>query len=130
MDKKGSHELFGPVNKLYCTAYDRAMVLYLACLKVNLLVLLNFLVSTGSTALPTIMPRSCAPPASSRYLRTLGLHRSPAGNMCAVAGEAHLSLGSGVMGVGDWRRSLQSLRMAGMCLSGCPDGRLSSCPMQ
>ncbi len=51
MDKKGSHELFGPVNKLYCTAYDRAMVLYLACLKVVLLVLLSILVSAGPDAL-------------------------------------------------------------------------------
>ena len=34
VDKKGSHDLFGPVNRLYCTAYDKAMVLYLACLKV------------------------------------------------------------------------------------------------
>ena len=25
LDKKGAHDLFGPVNKLYCTAYDRAM---------------------------------------------------------------------------------------------------------
>ncbi len=36
LDKKGSHDLYGPVNKLYCTAYDRAMTLYLACLKVGL----------------------------------------------------------------------------------------------
>ena len=35
VDKKGSHDLFGPVNRLYCTAYDRAMVMYLACLKVT-----------------------------------------------------------------------------------------------
>ena len=34
VDKKGSHDLFGPVNRLYCTSYDKAMVLYLACLKV------------------------------------------------------------------------------------------------
>lgn len=34
-DKKGSHDLFGPVNRLLCTAYDRAMVMYLACLKVD-----------------------------------------------------------------------------------------------
>ena len=27
-------DLFGPVNKLYCTSYDRAMVSFLACLKV------------------------------------------------------------------------------------------------
>ena len=35
LDKKGAHDLYGPVNKLYCTAYDRAMTLYLACLKVG-----------------------------------------------------------------------------------------------
>ena len=36
MDKKGSHDLFGPVNKIYCASYDRAMALYLACLRVRL----------------------------------------------------------------------------------------------
>ena len=41
VDKKGSHDLFGPVNKLYCTNYDRAMSLYLACLKVALYPLLS-----------------------------------------------------------------------------------------
>ena len=35
MDKKGSHDLFGPVNKIYCASYDRAMALYLACLRVQ-----------------------------------------------------------------------------------------------
>ena len=34
-DKKGTMDLFGPVNKLYCTSYDRAMVSFLACLKVR-----------------------------------------------------------------------------------------------
>ena len=33
-DRKGTHELFGPVNKLYCAGYDRAATLFLACLKV------------------------------------------------------------------------------------------------
>ncbi|CAK0735365.1 hypothetical protein CVIRNUC_000569 [Coccomyxa viridis] len=33
VDKKGSHDLFGPVNKIYCASYDRAMALYLACLR-------------------------------------------------------------------------------------------------
>lgn len=33
-DKKGAHDLFGPVSKIYCSDYDRAMTLYLACLKV------------------------------------------------------------------------------------------------
>ena len=36
VDKKGSHDLFGPVNKIYCASYDRAMALYLACLRVQL----------------------------------------------------------------------------------------------
>ena len=35
VDKKGSHDLFGPVNKIYCASYDRAMALYLACLRVS-----------------------------------------------------------------------------------------------
>ena len=34
-DKRGSVELYGPVKKLYCPNYDRAMTSYLACLKVN-----------------------------------------------------------------------------------------------
>lgn len=37
-DRKGVYELFGPVNKLYCARYDRAMVAFLACLKVPALV--------------------------------------------------------------------------------------------
>lgn len=33
-DRKGVVlHLYGPVNKLYCASYDRAMVSYLACLK-------------------------------------------------------------------------------------------------
>lgn len=51
VDKKGSHELFGPVNKLYCSSYDRAMVLYLACLKVSLSPLLPPLTTNGKAAL-------------------------------------------------------------------------------
>ena len=35
-DRKGVYELFGPVNKLYCARYDRAMVAFLACLKVTM----------------------------------------------------------------------------------------------
>jgi hypothetical protein len=35
-DKKGSHDLFGPASKLYCVDFDRAVCLYLACLKVSL----------------------------------------------------------------------------------------------
>ncbi len=33
-DKKGCHDLFGPASKLYCVDFDRAVCLYLACLKV------------------------------------------------------------------------------------------------
>ncbi|CAL8467088.1 g6624 [Coccomyxa elongata] len=32
-DKKGCHDLFGPASKLYCVDFDRAVCLYLACLK-------------------------------------------------------------------------------------------------
>jgi len=32
-DKRGTYDLFGPVNKLWGSAYDKAMVAYLACLK-------------------------------------------------------------------------------------------------
>ncbi len=32
-DRKGVVDLFGPVNKLFCTSYDRAQCIFLACLK-------------------------------------------------------------------------------------------------
>ncbi|KAK2076224.1 hypothetical protein QBZ16_001156 [Prototheca wickerhamii] len=32
-DERGTHELFGPVSKLLCPAYDRAQICFLACLK-------------------------------------------------------------------------------------------------
>ena len=35
-DSKGTHDLFGPVNRFLCINYDRAMVCFLACLKVSL----------------------------------------------------------------------------------------------
>ena len=34
-DSKGTHQLYGPVNRFVCTGYDRAMVAFLACLKVR-----------------------------------------------------------------------------------------------
>lgn len=34
-DKKGTHDLHGPVNRLMCGSYDRAMVMFLTCLKVQ-----------------------------------------------------------------------------------------------
>ena len=34
-DSKGSHDLFGPVNRFLCINYDRAVVCFLACLKVS-----------------------------------------------------------------------------------------------
>ena len=33
-DSKGTHDLFGPVNRFLCINYDRAVVCFLACLKV------------------------------------------------------------------------------------------------
>ncbi len=41
-DKKGSHDLFGPASKIYCADFDRAVCLYLACLKVPPAFSLNF----------------------------------------------------------------------------------------
>jgi beclin 1 len=35
-DSKGTHDLFGPVNRFLCINYDRAVVCFLACLKVSL----------------------------------------------------------------------------------------------
>jgi beclin 1 len=32
-DKRSTYDLFGPVNKLWSSNYDRAMMCYLACLK-------------------------------------------------------------------------------------------------
>ena len=34
-DKKGTHDLYGPVNRMMCAAYDRAMVMFLTCVKVS-----------------------------------------------------------------------------------------------
>lgn len=34
-DSKGTHDLFGPVNRFLCINYDRAVVCFLACLKVG-----------------------------------------------------------------------------------------------
>ena len=34
-DSKGTHQLYGPVNRFVCTGYDRAMVAFLACLRVR-----------------------------------------------------------------------------------------------
>lgn len=36
-DKRGNHDLYGPVNRLMCAAYDRAMVMFLTCVKVSVL---------------------------------------------------------------------------------------------
>ncbi len=32
-DRRGTYDLFGPVSKLWAQSYDRAMVIYLACLR-------------------------------------------------------------------------------------------------
>ena len=32
-DKRGTYDLFGPVNKLWGGSYDKAMSVFLACLK-------------------------------------------------------------------------------------------------
>ena len=34
-DKRGTLELFGPVSRVLCAGYDRAMVAFLACLRVS-----------------------------------------------------------------------------------------------
>lgn len=39
-DKRGTHDLYGPVNRLMCAGYDRAMVMFLTCVKVILLKML------------------------------------------------------------------------------------------
>ena len=39
-DKRGTHDLYGPVNRLMCAAYDRAMVMFLTCVKVTALKIL------------------------------------------------------------------------------------------
>ena len=39
-DKKGTHDLYGPVNRLMCAGYDRAMVMFLTCVKVIALTIL------------------------------------------------------------------------------------------
>jgi beclin 1 len=32
-DRRGAYDLFGPVSKLWAQSYDRAMAIYLACLR-------------------------------------------------------------------------------------------------
>jgi beclin 1 len=32
-DRRGTYDLFGPVSKLWAQSYDRAMAIYLACLR-------------------------------------------------------------------------------------------------
>lgn len=32
-DRRGTHDLFGPVNKVMCAGFDRAMVMFLTCVK-------------------------------------------------------------------------------------------------
>lgn len=36
-DKRGTHDLYGPVSRMMCASYDRAMVMFLTCVKVVLL---------------------------------------------------------------------------------------------
>ena len=35
-DKRGTHNLYGPVSRMMCASYDRAMVMFLTCVKVNI----------------------------------------------------------------------------------------------
>ncbi len=35
-DKRGTHDLYGPVSRMMCASYDRAMVMFLTCVKVNI----------------------------------------------------------------------------------------------
>ena len=39
-DRRGTHDLFGPVNKVMCAGFDRAMVMFLTCVKVSTLLML------------------------------------------------------------------------------------------
>ncbi len=34
-DKRGTHDLYGPVSRMMCASYDRAMVMFLTCVKVK-----------------------------------------------------------------------------------------------
>ena len=33
-DKRGTHDLYGPVSRMMCAGYDRAAVMFLTCVKV------------------------------------------------------------------------------------------------
>jgi hypothetical protein len=35
-DSKATYDLYGPANRLLCTSYDRAMVIFLACVEASL----------------------------------------------------------------------------------------------
>ena len=38
-DRRMTLDLFGPVNRLYCTSYDKAATYFLACLKAGSLLM-------------------------------------------------------------------------------------------
>ncbi len=44
-DKRGTHDLYGPVSRMMCASYDRAMVMFLTCVKVNIHAVSGWLVT-------------------------------------------------------------------------------------
>lgn len=42
-DKRGTHDLYGPVSRIMCASYDRAMVMFLTCVKVKIHAICNWL---------------------------------------------------------------------------------------
>jgi len=42
-DKRGTHDLYGPVSRMMCASYDRAMVMFLTCVKVQIRAVSNLL---------------------------------------------------------------------------------------
>lgn len=71
-DRKGTYDLYGPVNRLMCASYDRAMVCFLACLKVCPL------------AHHAAVPFSTTVCGSVGLTKCLCLHGLSGGSACAV----------------------------------------------
>lgn len=44
-DKRGTHDLYGPVSRMMCASYDRAMVMFLTCVKVKIHAVSGWLVT-------------------------------------------------------------------------------------
>ena len=57
-DKRGTHDLYGPVNRMMCAGYDRAMVMFLTCVKVSACTACKIMASIIANCLPCRVPHA------------------------------------------------------------------------